>query len=243
MKAAAVRVVPIPRTLRSDLLRRYTAALASRTAASRPSVVRSRRYASSNCSTAMRGGNLTAEMTPHPVGHGCQVARCQSDVLVCDPQITGVGRCRHPQPAHRATSRIVLPTFTRSPRRSRVGTSRRSSFKKVPFVEPRSSIQSSPLRLKTRAWIEEANVSSSRGTAQPGERPTVTSSPSSKRARAFEEDRRREGAGPGTCRQPPEPTQQPAVARSTNAVPPPRPCGRRRRKRADRGEQGVPQEL
>jgi hypothetical protein len=67
--------------------------------------------------------------------------------------------------------RIVLPICTWSPSRS----SRRVtglSFNKVPLLEPRSSISTTPLSTTNRAWRRDA-FASLMTMSQPATRPTV----------------------------------------------------------------------
>ena len=97
MKAAAVRVVPIPRRLRSDLLRLYTAVLAA-TDGRDQTICRSvLPVGIEQLLDRNTGRNLAAEMSAHTVSDGRQVARREGDVLIGGPQITGIGRGRRPQ--------------------------------------------------------------------------------------------------------------------------------------------------
>src|SRR5437763_945610 len=125
------------------------------------------------------GGRLAADVSTHAVGHGEDAVALERPVLVGRPHEADVGGRAGPQADHGPTSRTVRPTWSRSPGWSGTGEASFLALTKVPLVEPRSSIQVSPLRRNTRAWSWEVKASFS-ATPQPDARPTVTSSPRSK---------------------------------------------------------------
>ena len=75
-----------------------------------------------------RGGDVTGRVPAHAVGDDEEGRRGEDGVLVDRPAAAHIaGRSRAEQ-GHRATSKIVPPTWTTSPRARRVGTTTRSVF-------------------------------------------------------------------------------------------------------------------
>jgi len=99
--------------------------------------------------------HLATDVTAHAVGDGVEVRPDEGQILVDGADPADV--CRRPgaQHGHFDTSNTVEPICRRSPLPSRTAWVIRSEFTKVPFVEPRSSIQSWSLRRKRRAWSVE----------------------------------------------------------------------------------------
>src|SRR5439155_16074919 len=152
---------------RPDLIREWRRSLSER--------FRDRRERQLRC-------DLSAAMPAHPVRDGVQRRLEQVRVLVPRAYLPHVGR----DPGldlHRASSRTVVPTRTRSPAVSIAGAANRCSFTKVPFVEPRSSTYHEPFFPNILACSCDTYVSSSRR-SHPIARP-MTVLAASRSARGF----------------------------------------------------------
>jgi hypothetical protein len=94
--------------------------------------------------------HLPAAMTAHPVGDRVQGVVHEERVLVALTDLPDVRRCPDDDP-HRRSSSTVLPTLTTSPAWTSTGEVTFRSFRKVPFVDPRSSTNQAPFSPYSRA--------------------------------------------------------------------------------------------